>query len=137
MDEFNRIYARPNADGVVIEFFSEAFATPTSNDVCVDEINTDRHGAQSYIALDEHNIANYEIIDGKLVERDKTEEFAKVIRECSYPTLVDKLIREKYDVSAEFAVIRQRDTKPDEFIEYNAFCEECKEKARAQLGISI
>ena len=40
--------------------------------------------------------------------------------------LVDAMIRTRYSVSEEFAVLRQRDTKPDEFAAYNAFAESCK-----------
>ena len=39
-------------------------------------------------------------------------------------------VRERYTVSDELAILRQRDTKPTEFYEYNAFCEECKAKAK-------
>ena len=55
--------------------------------------------------------------------------------ENDYTEYVDRLIRRKYSVSAELAILRQRDTKPEEFAEYNAYAEECKAKARAELGI--
>jgi hypothetical protein len=45
----------------------------------------------------------------------------------SYEQKVNCLIREKYSIDAEFAILRQRDTKPEEFAEYNAYCESCKE----------
>lgn len=47
-----------------------------------------------------------------------------------YSNKVERLIRERYTVSDEIAILRQRDTKPTEFYEYNAFCEECKLKAK-------
>lgn len=53
----------------------------------------------------------------------------------SYDELVDSKIRARYTVSQEFAILRQRDTKPDEFAEYNAYCEQCKAEAKAELGI--
>ena len=53
----------------------------------------------------------------------------------SYDELVDSKIRARYTVSQEFAILRQRDTKPNEFAEYNAYCEQCKAKAKAELGI--
>lgn len=53
----------------------------------------------------------------------------------SYDELVDSKIRVRYTVSQEFAILRQRDTKPDEFDEYNAYCEQCKADAKAELGI--
>lgn len=40
--------------------------------------------------------------------------------------IINALIRTKYGVSEEFAILRQRDTKAEEFASYNAFCESCK-----------
>lgn len=48
----------------------------------------------------------------------------------TYEEKVEQFIREKYTVSDELAIQRQRDTKPEEFNEYFAFCEECKLKAK-------
>lgn len=53
----------------------------------------------------------------------------------SYDELVDSKIRARYTISQEFAILRQRDTKPEEFAEYNAYCEQCKAEARAELDI--
>lgn len=39
---------------------------------------------------------------------------------------IEQLIRKRYSVSDELAILRQRDTKPDEFAEYNAYAEQCK-----------
>lgn len=50
-----------------------------------------------------------------------------------YANLVSKLIRERYSVDDEMAILRQRDTKPEEYKAYNAFCEECKAKAKAEI----
>lgn len=47
-----------------------------------------------------------------------------------YGERVNALIRERYSLSEELALLRQRDTKPDEFAQYNAYCEECKTKAK-------
>lgn len=47
-----------------------------------------------------------------------------------YEQRVSWLIRKKYTQDAEFAILRQRDTKPEEFAEYNAYCEECKTKVK-------
>ena len=135
MDEYNKIYARVNANDIVVDIFSEAFKTPTENDVCIDETNTDRHGAQRYQVYDEQGIANYAIVNGALVERDKTAELAEIKTTIEYPQLVETKIRKKYSMSAELAILRQRDTKPEEFAEYNAFCELCKVEAKTELNI--
>ena len=73
---YNKIYARTNENGIVIHFFSEAFEIPTEKDVCVDSTNIERHGAQKYSVVDENGFYNYEIKDGVLSERDKTEDAA-------------------------------------------------------------
>ena len=53
-----------------------------------------------------------------------------------YNEKVNDKIRAKYSISQEFAILRQRDTKPDEFNEYNAYCEQCKAEAKSELGIA-
>lgn len=48
----------------------------------------------------------------------------------TYEERVEQLIREKYSINQEFAIQRQRETKPDEFEEYFTYCEECKTIAK-------
>lgn len=48
----------------------------------------------------------------------------------TYEERVVELIRLRYDINSELAILRQRDTKPEEFAEYNAYCEECKIQAK-------
>lgn len=43
-----------------------------------------------------------------------------------YEREVVNLIRKKYSLNQELAILRQRDTKPTEFAEYNTYVEECK-----------
>lgn len=133
--EYNKIYAHADESGKVTDIYSEAFKTPAENDVCINATNTDRHGAQRYQVYDEHGIANYALVNGLLVERDKSAELAEIKTTIDYPQLVESKIRTKYSVSAELAILRQRDTKPEEFAEYNAFCELCKVEAKTELNI--
>lgn len=51
----------------------------------------------------------------------------------TYEQRVVQLIREKYSMDDELAILRQRDSKPEEFAEYNVYCEECKTKAKEEL----
>lgn len=51
----------------------------------------------------------------------------------TYEERVVELIRERYDIDAELAILRQRDSKPLEFAEYNAYCEECKQRAKEEV----
>jgi hypothetical protein len=43
-----------------------------------------------------------------------------------YDDAVNAEIRKKYSESQEFAILRQKDEKPDEYSEYFSYCEECK-----------
>lgn len=52
-----------------------------------------------------------------------------------YENTVNALIREKYTLSQELAILRQRDTKPEEYNAYNAYCEECKAQAKIKYNI--
>lgn len=67
--------------------------------------------------------------DGKYVVVDDEQITEEVI---PYDEKVVSLIREKYSLDEELAIQRQRDTKPEEFNEYFAYCEECKERAKAE-----
>lgn len=49
---------------------------------------------------------------------------------AAYKARVTELIRERYDSDDETALLRQRDTKPEEFAAYNAYVERCKTIAR-------
>ena len=53
----------------------------------------------------------------------------------TYPHLVDYFIRLNYSISQELAIQRQKDRKPTEYQEYDAYCERCKYKAKEILGI--
>lgn len=50
-----------------------------------------------------------------------------------YANLVEQKVREKYSVSAELAILRQRDTKQEEFEAYNTYVEQCKATAKSEL----
>ena len=50
-----------------------------------------------------------------------------------YANLVSKLIRERYSVDDEMAILRQKETKLEEWKEYNSYCEDCKAKAKAEI----
>lgn len=74
---------------------------------------------------------------GEITTRDYTpEEIAEIeaIQNeeivIDYDTEVNRLIRQKYTASQEFSVLRQRDEKPDEFAEYNSYCEWCKSEIK-------
>lgn len=74
-------------------------------------------------------------IDDNGIIRDMTaEEIAEMqknIPSIPYEQRVVNRIREKYSIDDELAILRQRDTKPVEFAEYNTYVEQIKEEERA------
>lgn len=73
--------------------------------------------------------------NGKFIEMT-AEELAEYEKNREINTLpfeqrVVARIREKYSIDDELAILRQRDTKPEEFAEYNAFVEQIKAEERA------
>lgn len=84
----------------------------------------------------------YVVIDGKTYVPPTDEQIIKagyeikevekiVYNSPTYEEKVVQLIRQRYDIDAELAILRQRDSKPEEFAEYNNYCEECKNKIKA------
>lgn len=54
----------------------------------------------------------------------------------SYEEAVDMEIRKRYTVSQEFAILRQKEEKPDEYAVYYAYCEDCKAYVKEKKGVS-
>ena len=52
-----------------------------------------------------------------------------------YENEIIRKIRKRYTVNQELAILRQRDTKPEEFSAYNAYVEQCKAEVREEMGI--
>lgn len=50
-----------------------------------------------------------------------------------YDELIVNKIRKRYSINQELAILRQRDTKPDEFTEYNSYVEQCKVEVKEEL----
>lgn len=59
-----------------------------------------------------------------------TFDYVKISGYPTYGATVEALIRERYTESDEFAIQRQRYVKPEQFTEYDDFCEACKVKAK-------
>jgi hypothetical protein len=51
-----------------------------------------------------------------------------------YGQRIAELIRERYSMNDELAILRQRDSKPEEFAEYNAYVEQCKVEAKEEVN---
>lgn len=102
--------------------------------------------------LDNLNYQTFPIVDG-MVEIDENtlhqigstlqfkgtdgsvEPYEKPKFIASYDELVNSKIRAKYTLSQELAILRQRDTKQSEYQEYFNYCEQCKAKAKNEVGV--
>ena len=80
----------------------------------------------------------YDLITLKLLQEphlETEEDFREIDIMPFYKSLVEELIREKYTISDELAIQRQRDEKPEDFNNYYQFCEDCKLEAKKKLGL--
>lgn len=69
-----------------------------------------------------------------MIKEEKEQSVEPVNQIMPYEELVVQFIREKYTLDDELAIHRQKETKPDEWEEYFAYCEECKAKAKEKVG---
>lgn len=76
--------------------------------------NDDKHYKQSYIE-NEDNIT--------LVWLDNENEYWANV---DYEEAVNNEIRKRYNESQEFAILRQKEEKPEDYKVYYEYCEECK-----------
>lgn len=68
----------------------------------------------------------------KLLKKNKAKEPATY--DAVYGSLIEKKIRKCYSLSAELAILRQRDSKPAEFAQYNEYVEQCKAEVKEELA---
>lgn len=54
----------------------------------------------------------------------------------NYNEEVNSMIRQRYSLSEELAILRQRDTKPEEFAAYNEYAEECKAEVKRRMSMN-
>ena len=54
----------------------------------------------------------------------------QVLANEEYENKIVALIRQKYNVNQELAILRQREVKPEEFAEYNEYVEQCKKQVK-------
>lgn len=54
-------------------------------------------------------------------------------KEDQYKSRIIELIRVKYSIDDEIAILRQREEKHDEFVDYNEFVENCKRMAHNEI----
>lgn len=81
-----------------------------------------------YVDMTPEEIASYE----ETRESAEREYWSSI----PYDEAVNNKIRERYSVSQEFAILRQKDEKPEEYAEYFAYCEECKAFVKSKKEVT-
>ena len=65
-------------------------------------------------------------------EQSAAQAEAEYWQNIGYDEAVNAEIRKRYSESAEFAILRQRSDKPEEYAAYYGYCEECKALVKAK-----
>lgn len=96
--------------------------TLTAPEGCIlHRIGTDSYAPIRRVAVPESRSDEWETI----AEAD-----IPAVSPADYAAEVERRIRERYTTAQELAILRQRDTKPQEFADYFAYAEQCKQQAR-------
>lgn len=88
-----------------------------------------KKGSEEYSAIRRRILLPTESPD----DYEEVDELPKYTRH-EYEEKASELIRERYSLNEELAILRQRDVKMEEYAEYNAYAEECKELAKEILN---
>ena len=99
---------------------------------------TDELLVEAGYEIREVEIPEPEVIEGDFVEEGIEQPIENEVVETpkkTYEQRVVELIRLRYSVDDELAILRQRETKTEEFEEYNSYCENCKTIARVEFGL--
>jgi hypothetical protein len=91
--------------------------------------------AEDCLQTDKNIVRGY---DGGLYfedeEPEKPQEIIDKENALKYEDLIISKIRERYTIDQELAILRQRDTKPQEFAEYDAYVEQCKLEVKQEIN---
>ena len=82
-----------------------------------------------YIEMTEEEIAEMQAQE----EQAQAEYWANI----GYGDAINAEIRKRYTESEEFAILRQKDEKPDEYAEYYKYCEECKAVVKQHIVTEV
>lgn len=55
-------------------------------------------------------------------------------QEAAYQAAVIAKIRKQYSIDDEIALLRQKDAKPEAYQAYDAYCQQCKQEAKAETS---
>ena len=78
----------------------------------------------------------YELTQEELAQMQLAQEQAEkeYWANIPYDDAVNTEIRKQYTESQEFAILRQKEEKPQEYAKYYAYCEQCKDYVKSKKG---
>lgn len=120
-DVYTNYYDRFNDDEIVAEPYNYKIVEIT------DIIDLNRIEFSDFDFINNEFIFNYK----RFSERTAIEE--EKAKNAKYKHQIDELIREKYSINDEIAIIRQRYTKPDEFVDYFEYIESVKKEIKSSF----
>ena len=88
----------------------------------------------SFIEVEREDFETSDFNDDLTFNIDKYNDRKKKENAVDYEQLIISKFRERYTIDQELAILRQRDTKPQEFFEYNAYVEQCKAEAKEVIN---
>lgn len=103
----------------IIDKFAYQSFPCTEDMVDIDDKDIEQIGVTKCFDVENKKVVDYVCEDEQTSQR--------------YGLKVNTLIREKYTLSQELAIMRQHTDKPDEYTEYYAYCEQCKITAKAEI----
>jgi len=83
----------------------------------------------------EHNTIVIDSVTGEVTTeyQEQIEDNTPII--INYEERVIELIRQRYSVNQELAILRQQEVKINEYQEYFDYCEQCKLQAKQESGL--
>lgn len=88
----------------------------------------------SFVEVEQEDFEPSDFNDDLTFSLDKYNARKQKENSINYEQLVVSKIRERYTIDQELAILRQRDTKPQEFAEYDAYVEQCKTDAKEVIN---
>lgn len=120
-DVYTNYYDRFNDDEIVAEPYNYKIVEIT------DIIDLNRIEFSDFDFINNEFIFNLERYNLRIALEEEKSKNAK------YKHQIDELIREKYSINDEIAIIRQRYTKPDEFVDYFEYIESIKKEIKSSF----
>lgn len=122
-------YNETLGDYLIVTNLQEKIDSYTSEEVKRNEIQIDGQTLEASKLVEVKKERKYFTCDLVVNESPNKAELI----ERQYENKVSALIRKKYSLNAELAILRQRDTKPEEYQAYNDYAEQCKALVKQEM----